>query len=214
VEEVPAGNLVLIGGVDASITKTATLVSTDVEDDLYIFRPIKHMTQSVLKVAIEPIAPSELPKMLSGLRSINKSYPLLSTKVEESGEHVIIGTGELYLDCVLHDLRKLFAEIEIKVSDPVTKFCETVLETSALKCYADTPNKKCGTALLQHCLLTIWVQESTDHDSRAIRTWHRGRYRDWTGQYEDDRERAWQIFRRKVQMGSPRISVHLGIWSR
>ncbi|KAH8991981.1 Calreticulin family-domain-containing protein [Lactarius akahatsu] len=142
IEEAPAGNLILIGGVDASITKTATLVSTDIEDDLYIFRPIKHMTQSVLKVAIEPIAPSELPKMLSGLRSINKSYPLLSTKVEESGEHVIIGTGELYLDCVLHDLRKLFAEIEIKVSDPVTKFCETVLETSALKCYADTPNKK------------------------------------------------------------------------
>ncbi|KAI9512613.1 Calreticulin family-domain-containing protein [Russula earlei] len=142
VEEAPSGNLVLIGGVDASITKTATLVSTDIEDDLYIFQPIKHMTQSVLKVAIEPIAPSELPKMLSGLRSINKSYPLLSTKVEESGEHVIIGTGELYLDCVLHDLRKLFSEIEIKVSDPVTKFCETVLETSALKCYADTPNKK------------------------------------------------------------------------
>ncbi|PFH49056.1 hypothetical protein AMATHDRAFT_63987 [Amanita thiersii Skay4041] len=141
-EEVPAGNLVLIGGVDASITKTATLAARDIEDDLYIFRPIKHMTQSVLKIAIEPIAPSELPKMLSGLRSINKSYPLISTKVEESGEHVLIGTGELYLDCVMHDLRKLFAEIEIKVSDPVTKFSETVLETSALKCYADTPNKK------------------------------------------------------------------------
>ncbi|KZT08599.1 Calreticulin-domain-containing protein [Laetiporus sulphureus 93-53] len=141
-EEVPAGNLVLLGGVDASITKTATLASADVEDDLYIFRPIKHMTQSVLKIAIEPIAPSELPKMLSGLRSINKSYPLVSTKVEESGEHVVSGTGELYLDCVMHDLRRLFSEIEIKVSDPVTKFCETVLETSALKCYADTPNKK------------------------------------------------------------------------
>ncbi|OBZ78639.1 U5 small nuclear ribonucleoprotein component [Grifola frondosa] len=141
-EEVPAGNLVLLGGVDASISKTATIASVDLEDDLYIFRPIKHMTQSVLKIAIEPIAPSELPKMLSGLRSVNKSYPLVSTKVEESGEHVVIGTGELYLDCVMHDLRRLFSEIEIKVSDPVTKFAETVLETSALKCYADTPNKK------------------------------------------------------------------------
>ena len=145
VEEVPAGNLVLIGGVDASITKTATIASASYDDDLHIFRPIKHITQSVLKVAVEPIAPSELPKMLSGLRSVNKSYPLLATKVEESGEHVIIGTGELYLDCVMHDLRKLFSEIEIKVSDPVTRFCETVLETSALKCYADTPNKKCAT---------------------------------------------------------------------
>ncbi|KAJ3510520.1 hypothetical protein NLJ89_g4626 [Agrocybe chaxingu] len=141
-EEIPAGNLVLIGGVDASISKTATLAGFDIEDDMHIFRPIKHMTQSVLKIAIEPIAPSELPKMLSGLRNINKSYPLVATKVEESGEHVVIGTGELYLDCVMHDLRRLFSEIEIKVSDPVTKFCETVLETSALKCYADTPNKK------------------------------------------------------------------------
>ncbi|TRM61561.1 P-loop containing nucleoside triphosphate hydrolase protein [Schizophyllum amplum] len=142
ISEVGPGNLVLLSGVDASITKSATLASADYEEDLHIFRPIKHMTQSVLKIAIEPIAPSELPKMLSGLRSVNKSYPLLSTKVEESGEHVIIGTGELYLDSVMHDLRRLFAEIEIKVSDPVTKFCETVLETSALKCYADTPNKK------------------------------------------------------------------------
>ena len=141
-EEVPAGNLVLLGGVDASITKSATIAGADVDEDLYIFRPIKHMSQSVLKIAVEPIQPSELPKMLSGLRSINKSYPLVSTKVEESGEHVIVGTGELYLDCVMHDLRRLFSEIEIKVSDPVTRFCETVLETSALKCYADTPNKK------------------------------------------------------------------------
>ncbi|KAH6916699.1 Calreticulin family-domain-containing protein [Coprinopsis sp. MPI-PUGE-AT-0042] len=141
-QEIAAGNLVLIGGVDASISKTATLAGIDIEEDLHIFRPIKHMTQSVLRIAIEPIAPSELPKMLAGLRSINKSYPLVSTKVEESGEHVVIGTGELYLDCVMHDLRKLFSEIEIKVSDPVTTFCETVLETSALKCYADTPNKK------------------------------------------------------------------------
>jgi 116 kDa U5 small nuclear ribonucleoprotein component len=141
-EEVVAGNLVLLGGVDMSISKTATIAAANFDDDLYIFRPIKHMTQSVLKIAIEPIAPSELPKMLAGLRSINKSYPLVSTKVEESGEHVLIGTGELYLDCVMHDLRRLFSEIEIKVSDPVTRFCETVLETSALKCYADTPNKK------------------------------------------------------------------------
>ncbi|KAI5122388.1 hypothetical protein M0805_004145 [Coniferiporia weirii] len=141
-EEVPAGNLVLLGGVDTSITKTATIAGADIDDELHIFQPIKHLTQSVLKIAVEPIQPSELPKMLSGLRSINKSYPLVSTKVEESGEHVVVGTGELYLDCVMHDLRRLFSEIEIKVSDPVTRFCETVLETSALKCYADTPNKK------------------------------------------------------------------------
>jgi 116 kDa U5 small nuclear ribonucleoprotein component len=141
---VPAGNWVLLGGVDNSIVKSATLVPPVLpnQEDAYIFKPITHFTESVFKVAVEPINPSELPKMLDGLRKINKSYPLITTKVEESGEHVILGTGELYMDCVLHDLRRLYAEMEIKVSDAVTRFCETVVETSAIKCYAQTPNKK------------------------------------------------------------------------
>lgn len=141
---VPAGNWVLLSGVDNSIVKTATLVepSKTAKGDAYIFKPIKHFFESVFKVAVEPINPSELPKMLDGLRKINKSYPLVTTKVEESGEHVVLGTGELYMDCVLHDLRRLYADMEIKVSDPVTRFCETCVETSAIKCYATTPNKK------------------------------------------------------------------------
>ncbi|RIA81512.1 P-loop containing nucleoside triphosphate hydrolase protein [Glomus cerebriforme] len=142
VEGIPAGNWVLLGGVDNSIVKTATITNKDTEEDMYIFRPLSFVTTAVLKVAVEPVNPSELPKMLDGLRKINKSYPILITKVEESGEHIILGTGELYLDCVLHDLRRMYAEIELKVSDPVVRFCETVVETSALKCFAETPNKK------------------------------------------------------------------------
>jgi U5 small nuclear ribonucleoprotein component len=161
-DEAPAGSLILIGGVSSSISKTATLVapsspSSPIEDDLHIFRPLKHLSQSVLKIAVEPIAPSELPKMLDGLRKINKSYPLVATKVEESGEHVILGTGELYLDCVMHDLRRLFAEIEIKVSDPIVQFRETVIETSALKVYAETPNKKSVSRSFSYSLLAFLI---------------------------------------------------------
>ena len=141
---IPAGNWALLSGIDNSIVKSATVMPPKLEDDedAYIFKPVTHFTESVLKVAVEPINPSELPKMLDGLRKINKSYPLITTKVEESGEHIILGTGELYMDCVLHDLRRLYADMEIKVSDPVTRFCETVDEMSATKCYAITPNKK------------------------------------------------------------------------
>ena len=32
------------------------------------------------------------------------------------------------------------SEVEVKVSDPVVAFCETVVETSSLKCFAETPN--------------------------------------------------------------------------
>jgi len=36
----------------------------------------------------------------------------------------------------------MFTVIEIKFSDPVVKFCETVAESSSIKCFAETPNKK------------------------------------------------------------------------
>ena len=66
---------------------------------------------------------------------------MVKTRVEESGEHVILGTGELHLDCVMHDLRKMYSDIDVKVADPVVSFCETVVETSQLKCFAETPNR-------------------------------------------------------------------------
>lgn len=51
--------------------------------------------------------------------------PLQMFQVEESGEHIILGTGELYLDCVMHDLRKMYSEIDIKVN-----FAHQVLSVS------------------------------------------------------------------------------------
>ena len=154
------GNLVLIDGVDASIAKTATIVDAgaktrgndfDFDDDdgdgdggdpAHVFRPLKFDNLAVIKLAVEPLNPAELPKMTEGLRKISKSYPLCQTKVEESGEHVVLGTGELYLDCVMHDLREMYSAVEIKVADPVVAFCETVVETSSLKCFSETPNKR------------------------------------------------------------------------
>lgn len=43
---------------------------------------------------------------------------------------------------LLQDLRELYSEVEVKVADPVVSFCETVVETSSLKCFAETPNKR------------------------------------------------------------------------
>ncbi|XP_074587546.1 110 kDa U5 small nuclear ribonucleoprotein component CLO-like [Curcuma longa] len=137
-----AGSWVLIEGVDASIMKTATLCPLDMDEDVYIFRPLRFNTLSVVKTATEPLNPSELPKMVEGLRKISKSYPLAITKVEESGEHTILGTGEIYLDSIMKDLRELYSEVEVKVADPVVTFCETVVETSSMKCFAETPNKR------------------------------------------------------------------------
>jgi len=142
VSRVKAGNWVLLSGVDSSINKTATITSASGNEDAAIFRPLSFNALPCVKLAVEPLNPSELPKMVEGLRRINKSYPVATTKVEESGEHVIFGTGELYLDSIMHDLRELYSEIEVKVADPVVGFRETVAETSSLKCFAETPNKR------------------------------------------------------------------------
>lgn len=139
VNRVPAGNWVLLEGIDAPITKSATLTDADEDllqdDEIGIFQPIQKSfgTTATMKLAVEPLNPAELPKMLEGLRKISKSYPLVRTKVEESGEHVILCTGELASDCILHDLRRMYSEIEIKVADPVVAFCETVAETSSVQ---------------------------------------------------------------------------------
>jgi len=142
VSRVPAGNWVLIEGVDSAIVKSATIVGQTAESEPETFRPLRFDNLSCIKIAVEPVNPSELPKMLDGLRKVNKTYPLLKTKVEESGEHVIMGCGELYLDCVMHDLRNMYSSVDIKVADPSVSFCETVVETSQLKCFSETPNKK------------------------------------------------------------------------
>jgi 116 kDa U5 small nuclear ribonucleoprotein component len=96
-----AGNWVLLEGLDATISKTATVIPEFLDEEMYIFRPLQFQTQSVVKIATEPLNPSELPKMVEGLRKINKSYPLAVTKVEESGEHAVLGTGEIYLDSLM-----------------------------------------------------------------------------------------------------------------
>ena len=70
VSRVPAGNWVLIEGIDQAIVKTSTITDLHGNEELYIFRPLKFNTQSVIKIAVEPVNPSELPKMLDGLRKV------------------------------------------------------------------------------------------------------------------------------------------------
>jgi len=81
ISRVRAGNWVLLEGVDAPINKTATITSVKGNEDATIFRPLNINTLPVMKLAVEPLNPAELPKMVEGLRKIRKSYPSAQTKV-------------------------------------------------------------------------------------------------------------------------------------
>ncbi len=60
---------------------------------------------------------------------------------EESGEHIIAGCGELHVEICLKDLVEEYAKCDIKKSDPVVTFKETVSETSDRTCLSKSPNK-------------------------------------------------------------------------
>jgi len=59
VTEVTAGNMVLIGGIDQAITKTATLTHAEnLPLGVDIMLPLKFWSQPTIKVAIEPLIPN------------------------------------------------------------------------------------------------------------------------------------------------------------
>jgi len=94
-----------------------------------------------VKVAVECKNPSELPKLVEGLKRLAKSDPMVQCIIEESGEHIIAGAGELHLEICLKDLEEDHAGIPIKTGDPVVSYRETVSELSDIMCLSKSPNK-------------------------------------------------------------------------
>lgn len=150
VSEIGPGCIALVSGIDSIVANFATICdSNQLNESILNFNKLNYSEKSVYKVAIEPENPSELPRLLEGFRKINKSYLALVIKVEESGEHVLLAPGELYLDCVLHDLRLFFTDdLNIKVSDPMTKFSETCTDSSVTKIVSKTLSGKCEISII------------------------------------------------------------------
>ncbi len=85
---------------------------------------------------------SDLPKLVEGLKRLAKSDPMVQCTIEETGEHIIAGAGELHLEICLKDLQEDFmGGAEIRVSEPVVSFRETVTTESARVVMSKSPNK-------------------------------------------------------------------------
>jgi elongation factor 2 len=85
---------------------------------------------------------ADLPKLVDGLKRLSKSDPLVQTSIEESGEHIVAGAGELHLEICLKDLQEQYmGGAELTISEPVVSFRETVLTESNQVCLSKSPNK-------------------------------------------------------------------------
>ncbi|CCK69212.1 U5 snRNP GTPase SNU114 KNAG_0C00990 [Huiozyma naganishii CBS 8797] len=127
------GQIVLVKGISHQIEKSGTLFSSkqSLSDHHELFLPkIDYINIPSFKMVLEPLNSKDLPRLMDALNKINKYYPGVLIKIEESGENVIIGSGELYMDCLLYDLRINYAKMEIKISDPMTIFRESCASES------------------------------------------------------------------------------------
>merc|ERR1712193_411463 len=138
IEDVPAGNICGLVGVDQFLVKTGTISTLK---EAHNMKQMKFSVSPVVRVAVEPRNAADLPKLVEGLKRLAKSDPMVQCMIEESGEHIIAGAGELHLEICLKDLEEDHAQIPLKKSDPVVSYRETVSEESSMMCLSKSPNK-------------------------------------------------------------------------
>ena len=141
VDDVPAGNTVALVGLDQFINKNATITG-DRDEDAHTIKAMKFSVSPVVRVAVECKHAADLPKLVEGLKRLSKSDPMVQCIIEETGEHIVAGAGELHLEICLKDLQEDFmGGAELKISDPVVSFRETVTEESDHMVMSKSPNK-------------------------------------------------------------------------
>eukprot|EP00118_Oscarella_pearsei_P024484 m.306164 g.306164 ORF g.306164 m.306164 type:complete len:841 (+) comp41018_c0_seq1:1394-3916(+) len=138
IEDVPCGNIVGLVGVDQYLVKTGTITTFEHAHNLKV---MKFSVSPVVRVAVEAKNPSDLPKLVEGLKRLSKSDPMVQCIIEESGEHIVAGAGELHLEICLKDLEEDHACIPLKKSEPVVSYRESVAEGSDRMCLSKSPNK-------------------------------------------------------------------------
>merc|ERR1711920_125542 len=129
VESVNCGNTCALVGIDQYLVKAGTLADADAVECHPIIT-MKYSVSPVVRVAVGAKNPSDLPKLVEGLKRLAKSDPLVQISMEESGEYIIAGAGELHLEVCLKDLEEDHANIPLRKSDPVVSYRETVSELS------------------------------------------------------------------------------------
>ncbi|KAJ4304269.1 Cytoplasmic GTPase/eEF2-like protein (ribosomal biogenesis) [Collariella sp. IMI 366227] len=137
-ESVPAGVVFGIRGLeDSGILKSGTLCS-QLEGAVNLAGINSLHGKPIVRVALEPVNPGDLDRMIKGLHLLVHSDPCAEYEHFSSGEHVLLTAGELHLERCLTDLRERFAGCEIQASAPIVPYRETIVRAEEMR----PPNNK------------------------------------------------------------------------
>jgi elongation factor 2 len=136
VDNVPAGNIIGVGGLKAGIPGETVTTGGKAEP----FEKISHIFDPVVTKAIEAKKPADLPKLIEVLRQVQKEDPTITIEInEETGEHLMHGMGELHLEVIENRIIKEKG-VEVKTSPPIVVYREAITKKSP-EIEGKSPNK-------------------------------------------------------------------------
>ncbi|MCI4326403.1 MAG: elongation factor EF-2 [Thermoplasmata archaeon] len=122
VEEVQAGNIAAVIGLTDAFAGTTMSNAPD----MVAFEEIRHVSEPVVTVAIEPKHMGDLPKLIETMRKVGKEDASLKVEInQETGEHLLSGMGELHLEITQYRIINDY-KVEITSSKPIVVYRETV----------------------------------------------------------------------------------------
>ncbi|KAK4146141.1 ribosome assembly protein 1 [Dichotomopilus funicola] len=132
-DSVPAGVVFGVRGLeDSGILKSGTL-SSQVEGAINLAGIANLQGRPIVRVALEPVNPADLDKMIKGLHLLVHSDPCAEYEQFATGEHVLLTAGELHLERCLTDLRERFAGCEIQRGAPIVPYRETIARAEEMR---------------------------------------------------------------------------------
>ena len=158
VPEVSSGNIVALTGVRSA----AAGVTITPEQDSTPFEAIRHYSEPVVTVAIEPKSMKDLPKFIGALHSLAKADASLEVSTnQETGEALLAGMGELHLEITVYRLEEEQG-IKVSVSDPIVVYRESIsLDNKGRAFEGKSPNR--------HNRFYIETEPLPDDVSQAMR---------------------------------------------
>ena len=138
VPEVSSGNIVALTGVRSA----AAGVTITREEDATPFEAIRHYSEPVVTVAVEPKSMKDLPKFIDALRSLAKADASLQVSTnQETGEALLAGMGELHLEITVYRLEEE-QNIKVTVSEPIVVYRESISQDNKGRAFeGKSPNR-------------------------------------------------------------------------
>jgi elongation factor 2 len=147
VNRITAGNIAALKGLDLA-RAGETIVDIGHRDVMVPFERIKYLSEPVIRIAIDPKNPKDLPSLEEAMNRLSVEDPnLVATIDKETGQYLLSGMGELHLEIAVKLLTQYSGGAELAASSPIVAYRESILDQGEVV-MTRSPNKDNG----------FWVQ--------------------------------------------------------